>query len=66
MDLHILSDPVSCFRKCTKKGFKNDLLAFKKNSGGLIGSTKTLFKNLKFGMVVNWQKQKILNSKKCV
>ena len=27
-DLHILSDPVTDFWKCPKKGFKNYLLAF--------------------------------------
>ena len=50
--LHILSDPVTYFWKCPKKGVKNVFDGI--FLGGLIGSTKTQFKNLKFGMVVNW------------
>ena len=38
MNLHILSDPVTDFWKCSKEGFKNDVLTF---LGSLIGSTKT-------------------------
>ena len=59
MDLHILSEPVTDFWKCPKMGLKT------------IRSTKTQFKNLKFGMVVNWSKyifvdthNLFLNSKK--
>ena len=59
-DLHILSDQVSDFWKWPKniflpqKGvYKYDFLDFLKPKwgGGLIRSTKTQFKNLKFGMV---------------
>ena len=50
MDLHMLSDPVTDFWKWPKKGFQIFFLHF------LIGSTKTQFKSLEFGMVVNWHK----------
>ena len=55
MDLHILLDPVINSWKCPKRGFKNMifLLTFLPKGGGLIRSTKTQLKNLKFGMVVN-------------
>ena len=57
MDLHILLDPVNDFWKFPKKGFKKMIfgICFTK-VGGLIGSTKTPYKNLKFDMVVNWHK----------
>ena len=42
LDLHILLDPVTDFCRCPKKG-----LRFLPR-GGLIESTKTQFKNLKF------------------
>ena len=48
-DLHILSDPVTDFWKCPKKGFKKIFVGI-----FLIGSTQIQFKNLKFSMVVNW------------
>ena len=56
-DLHIFSDPVTDFWKCPKKGFKKYFFCifFFTKEGGLIGSMKTQFKHLKFGMVVNWQ-----------
>ena len=45
-DLHILLDPVTDLWKCPQKGVKKIFLA--------TFNTKTQFKNLKFGMVVNW------------
>ena len=54
MDLHILLDPVTDFDSAPKRGLKMIVWHFlKPKVGGLIGSTKTQFKNLKFGMVVN-------------
>ena len=53
-DLHILSDPVTDFWKCPKRGFNFFLLAFFTKVGSLIGSTKTQLKKFKFGMVFNW------------
>ena len=56
-NLHILLDTVTDFWKCSKKGFKFLLLlTFLSKVGSLIGSNKTQFKNLQFGMVVNWHK----------
>ena len=48
MDLHKLSDSVTDVWKHPKKGFKR--------GGVLIRSTKIKFKQMKFGMVVNWPK----------
>ena len=49
MDLHILLDSVIIFFKCPKEGFKKIMfLTFFTKVGVLIGSTKTLYKNLKF------------------
>ena len=47
-DLHILSDPDTYFWKWPKKGFSKNW--------HFNQITKTQFKNLKFGMVVNWHK----------
>ena len=52
-DLHILSDPVSDFWKCPKRGLKNYLLAFCYHifdTFGLIGSVKTFSKVLGVSM----------------
>ena len=73
MDLHILSDSSTDFCKCPKKGLIM-LFTILTKVGGLIGSTKTQFKNFNFGIVVNWPKFILfvkciiffLNSKKVV
>ena len=56
MDLHILSDSSTDFCKCPKKGLIMLLFTILTKVGGLIGSTKTQFKHLNFGIVVNWPK----------
>ena len=65
-DLHILSDTVSDFWKCPKKGFKKMILwnfftTFFWDNFGLIGSVKTFSKVLGVGMNVGPYMAYILN-----
>ena len=60
-DLHILMDPVSA----TKRFFKFFVCwHFLYQSDGQIGSTKTQFKNIKFGMLVNCHNFFVIHKKK--